>query len=228
MNTFVNLLRAQAYFPPLADKGDCAYKKARDTLAVIWKDKREETLLTTVHLPQMVLSHNLDRSTRQSIMKPECVPDYNTNMCLVDKADGMISSIECARTTLQWYNKLFFHPVDITMVNAHVLFKEKTNKNPTLQDFVMEIIREMLEDNVVEHPSPGCDAAATPERLTGRHLPAATARQEEEKGAESLSCLQAHKEATKKWSHTRHYCRECDAAPGTEPCVEEQHTLMQH
>ncbi len=39
------------YFPPLANKGDCVYKKAKDTLAVIWRDKREVTLLTTVHQP---------------------------------------------------------------------------------------------------------------------------------------------------------------------------------
>ncbi len=98
------------YFPPLANKGDCAYKKAKDTLAVIWKDKREVTLLTTVHRPQMVLNHNIDRSTRQRIMKAECVLDYITNMRLVDKADGMISSIECARKTLKWYKKIIFPP----------------------------------------------------------------------------------------------------------------------
>lgn len=125
------------YFPPLTNKGDCAYNKPIDTLTVIWKNKQEVTLLTTVHHPQMVLSHNTDCSTRQCIMKPECVLDYNTNMSLVDKADGMISSIECARNTLKWYKKLFSHLGDIMMMNAHTIFKEKTNKNPTLQDFVI-------------------------------------------------------------------------------------------
>ncbi len=132
------------YFPPLANKEDCTYRKAKGTLAVMWKDKWEVTFLTTVHHPQMVLRHNIDRSTRQRIMKPECVLDYNTNMRLVDKADCMISSIECARKTLKWYKKLYFHLVDITMLNAHILFKEKTCNIPTLQDIVIKVVRQLL------------------------------------------------------------------------------------
>ncbi len=97
----------------------------------MWKDKREVILLTTIHHPQMVLSHNIDRSTRQRIMKPVCVLDYNANKRLVDKADAMISSIECARKTLKWIKKLYFHLAGIMMLNAHILFKEKTCKNPT-------------------------------------------------------------------------------------------------
>ncbi len=116
------------YFPPLANKGDCAYRKAKGALAVIWKDKREVRLLTTIHHPQMVLSHNIDRSTRQHIMKPECVLEYNTNMRLVDKADAMISFIECDQKTLKWYKKLYFHLVDITMLNATYYSKRRHAK----------------------------------------------------------------------------------------------------
>ncbi|RUM31931.1 MAG: hypothetical protein DSY42_02035 [Aquifex sp.] len=158
-------------FSPLPNKGDCAYKKAKNTLAVLWKDKREVTLLTTIHHPQMVLSHNTDRSTRQRIMKPECVLDYNTNMRLVDKADAMISSIECGRKTLKWYKKLFFHLNDVTMLNAHILFKQKTSKNPTLQEYVTEVVHQLLEGNAMERSTPGRHVADNPVRLTGRHFP---------------------------------------------------------
>ncbi len=61
------------------------------------------------HPPSSVaLSHNTDCFTRQRIMEPECVPDHNTNKCLVDKADAMIPSIECGRKTFKWYENFFF------------------------------------------------------------------------------------------------------------------------
>ncbi len=56
----------------------------------------------------------------------------------------------------------------MTMLNAHILFKEKTCKNPTLQDYVMKVLRQLLEENVVEHPAPGRHVVDSPVRLTGR------------------------------------------------------------
>ncbi len=151
-------------------------------------------------------------------------------MRLVDKADGMISSIECAHKTLKWYKKLFFHLVDITM-NAHILFKEKTNKNPTLQDFVIEIICQILEESAMERPSPGCHAADNPVRLTGRHFPRTQQpRPDMKKKKVQKAChVCSHtKRRPKKHSDTRYYCHECDVVPCIEPCFEEYHTLLQY
>ena len=216
-------------FPPLPNKGDCAYKKAKNTLAVLWKDKREVTLLTTIHHPQMVLSHNTDRSTRQRIMKPECVLDYNTNMRLVDKADAMISSIECGRKTLKWYKKLFFHLNDVTMLNAHILFKQKTSKNPTLQKYVTEVVRQLLEGNAMERSTPGRHVADNPVRLTGHHFPCTMQPRPDMKKKKVQKACRVCSHTTRrerKRSDTRYYCHECDVALCIEPCFEEYHTML--
>ena len=65
---------------------------------------------------------------KKNIWKPDCVMDYNVNMRLVDKSDAMISAIECARKTMKWYKKLFFHLLDIIVLNSHILHHQVTGK----------------------------------------------------------------------------------------------------
>lgn len=75
--------------------------------------------------------------------KPECMVDYNINMHLVDQSDTMITSINCARPTIKWYKKLFFHVLDFSIPNAHILHREVTGKKDTLEEFAMELCCEL-------------------------------------------------------------------------------------
>lgn len=73
-----------------------------------WMDRREVCMLTTLHTNLMKESHKKDRQTGQSIMKPQCVIDYNNNMGAVDRLDMMLSSVESVRKSTKWYRKFFF------------------------------------------------------------------------------------------------------------------------
>lgn len=116
--------------PPLENRGDVAYRQANNILAVFWPDKRDVTLLSTIHSTNVVLSQNVNLHTRDQIMKPECVIDYNVNMRLVDKSDAMISSVEFARKTLKWYKKKTIFPPSRPYIaecpcNLHGYIREK-------------------------------------------------------------------------------------------------------
>ncbi|MPC96627.1 PiggyBac transposable element-derived protein 4 [Portunus trituberculatus] len=122
---------------------------------------------------------------------------------------------------------LFF--VDIMMLNAHILFKEKTCKNPTLQDFVIKVVRQLLEENAVEHPTPGCHVVDNPVRLTGQHFPCTLQpRPDMKKKKVQKAChVCSHtKRRPRKRSDTRYCCHECDVALCIEPCFAEYHTLL--
>jgi len=58
-------------------------------------------------------------------MKPVCICDYNKNMGGVDNIDRQLSLSEIIRKTMKWYKKLFFHLVDLSLSNAHVLYHQK-------------------------------------------------------------------------------------------------------
>ena len=228
--------RNRKKMPPVAamkERGTVVFSSANNILATFWMDKREVALLSTIHVPRMVLSDNIDPRTRERVMKPECVVDYNINMRLVDKSDAMISSIECTRKTLKWYKRFFFHLVDMSMLNAHVLFMATTNKKCTLPDFVIEVVRDIFEDNAEEKQAPGRRAAAAddPLRLTARHfcrpmpVPAGA-----KKGRVQRACHvckhTSRKESVRR--DTRFHCHQCDVPLCVDPCFEEYHILKKY
>ena len=86
-----------------------------------WKEKREILMLTTNHHHRMV---NCTSSRGHNKLKPMCVHDYNTNMGGVDRSDQILSYCSTPRKTIKWYKKVFFHLLDIVVMNSYVLFKK--------------------------------------------------------------------------------------------------------
>ena len=116
--------KVRKHFPSFGfvPKGERELQVSDKLLAVKWYDKREVHMLATEHTREMMDSGKVNHVTNEPIMKPDCVIDYNTNMRLIDKADMQISAIECVRRTVKWYKKLFFHLMDMSMLNAYNMF----------------------------------------------------------------------------------------------------------
>ncbi len=96
----------------------------------------------------LVLSQNVNPHTRDRIVKPECVIDYDVTIRPVAKSDAMISSIDRAQKKLNWFRKLLIHLLGLTLLKAHTLYKDKSKKKCALQDFI-------VEENAAEHPAGG-------------------------------------------------------------------------
>ncbi len=89
----------------------------------------------------------------------------------MDKSDTMISSIDWALKTLKWYKKFFSHLIDITMLNVHIIHRIKSGKKCKLEENVLELIRHLLSEYVLERPAPILHSASgNPTRLNGRHF----------------------------------------------------------
>lgn len=70
--------------------------------------------------------------TKERIKKPMCEHDYNSNMGLIERSDIKLANVECVRKITQWYKKVFLHLLDLSILNAHVMFSGKTDMTPTL------------------------------------------------------------------------------------------------
>jgi hypothetical protein len=55
----------------------------QELLAVKLRDRREVTVLTTMHRDVMVTLNKEDRNTQEYVRKPQCVIDYNEKMGLL-------------------------------------------------------------------------------------------------------------------------------------------------
>ncbi|CAF1476383.1 unnamed protein product [Adineta ricciae] len=71
-------------FDEKLERGQQVLKHTKNLLALTWYDKREVHMLSTIHTTDMVASEKTDPRTKQKLMEPICIADYNNNMGAVD------------------------------------------------------------------------------------------------------------------------------------------------
>jgi len=86
--------------------------------ALVWKDRREVYMLTNMD-PPPAEGNFCDNSNCP--MKPHILEQYNRHMGYVDNSDHMANSFLMSRLTFKWTMKLFFHLLDLTVVNSWIL-----------------------------------------------------------------------------------------------------------
>jgi len=96
-------------------RGDIRLRTRGDLMAVVWKDKRDVCLLTNIHDPPREGSYC---DEHRNAIKPAIVVDYNHHMGHVDNADRMANSYTASCRTWKWTKKLFFHLLDLAIVNS--------------------------------------------------------------------------------------------------------------
>ena len=81
---------------------------------------------------------------RGKAIKPQIVMDYNHHMGYVDKGDRMANSYSTSRRTFEWTKKLFFHLLDLTILNSYILHSSCGGKKISHRDFRFTLVRNML------------------------------------------------------------------------------------
>jgi hypothetical protein len=216
------------------ERDDCEKQSNGNVLAMKWHDKRDVCVLSTIHMGQMVDSGKKCHRTNNVIFKPDAVVDYVKNMRLVDKSDMMIGSVECMRKSIKWYKKLFFHLVDVTMLNAFYMYKLKTKKNYSYRKFVLCVVDQLIKkysvlvrenDSLSENFQFGANA---PNRLTAKHyiekIPVSEGRKYPQRMC--FVCKNTKKREQKR-KDTRFWCKECQKALCIE-CFRDYHSSVDY
>ncbi|KAG8180635.1 hypothetical protein JTE90_018253 [Oedothorax gibbosus] len=89
-------------------------------MSVCWKDKRDVYVLSSMHKPT-----NATLDVSEEVKKLGIINSYNKNMGFVDLSDRMANPYGFSRKTMKWPKKLFFHFVNIAVLNAYIWFKMK-------------------------------------------------------------------------------------------------------
>ncbi|CAF4318460.1 unnamed protein product, partial [Rotaria sordida] len=90
--------------PQFEDKissGQQVYKSTDNMLALKWYDKREVTMLSTIHQPQMRFTGKNNPKTKQPIRRPISIIDYNSKRGAIDKVHMQTSFVECIRKSVK-------------------------------------------------------------------------------------------------------------------------------
>jgi hypothetical protein len=97
-------------------QGDIKVRTRDDLTAILWRDKRDIFTLTNVHNTP---AEDNFCDGKGSALKPLIEADYNRHMGYVDKGDRMVNSYSISRRTYKWTKKLFFHLLDLTILNSY-------------------------------------------------------------------------------------------------------------
>lgn len=211
------------------ERGETQYKSTTKLLALKWKDKREVFMLTTMHDSEVTGTGKIDKQTGNETKKPLCILDYNANMGAVDRSDMMLSSTECVRRTVKWYKKVFFHLLDISLLNAHALHLTVTGKKISLEAFQLKVVDQILEKyhtpiDVYRTGRRSCEED-NPLRLIARHFPSQVPPTDKKKEAQKR-CVVCAKSGHRK--DTRYMCSDCNAPLCIINCFERYHTVKNY
>ncbi|KAF2901399.1 hypothetical protein ILUMI_04787 [Ignelater luminosus] len=73
-----------------------------------------------------LVSRKLKEGSREQFNTIKLVTDYNANMGFVDKSDMYKACYEIDRKPKKWWYRIFWHFIDLTVVNAFIIFKKTT------------------------------------------------------------------------------------------------------
>ena len=170
-------------------------------------------MISSCYGPELLPSGKINHKTKEKKLKPECILQYNLNMGAVDKTDMLQSSIESVRKNVKWYKKVFFHLIDLCLLNAHVIYKMKTGQNIPIADFQVTLVKQLLEKyhktQVRLAPGRKTPEGDSPLRLTGRHFPSFFPNNTQGKPV-SKRCVVCSK--NKKRREVRFECDTCNVA----------------
>lgn len=145
--------------------------------------------------------------------KPAVILDYNSYMGGVDLCDKKVYHLAAERPPRRYWKKIFQNFIDLTIVNAHILYNlNNPDKKMPREKFVIEIVESLCNYN--QAPNPGDGPAGFAARVAEHRLVLLDGKKE----------WRCHVCSTpQRRRRSRHYCPACNVG-----CHERCEPQLQH
>ena len=145
------------------ERGTGYYVRKSSTVFICWKDVRVVTVISTAYLGHS--EGTVIRKTRSSgevkrvdVPIPIAVAMYNKSMGGVDKSDQYLAYHNVLRRTVRYWKTLFYHFVDIAVVNSFVIYNllahQAGHSTITENDFRDMLVMQIIDQYGVEKREP--------------------------------------------------------------------------
>jgi hypothetical protein len=170
-------------------RGSMRWERESNVLTLQWVDNKPVSLVTSIDSANDRVV--VKRRTRTKgvfgeieVSQPYAFHRYNQYMNAVDRSDQLLASHSVSRKCKKWWKALFFHLIDIAVVNGFLLFQQHRASNPdnpdllrrstySMVDFMEEIVRQIC--GLAEYDRPPVYEAVQParphEQFCTAHIP---------------------------------------------------------
>ncbi|XP_033731260.1 piggyBac transposable element-derived protein 4-like [Pecten maximus] len=164
-------------------RGDMAFRQKGPLLAVVWKDKKCVTALSTIHDEttaevQRLVKQEDGTFVRENFRCLKVIADYTSHIGGVDKADHYMQYYAFSHKSRKWTMKVFFGILEIIKLTAYQLFLQSPSHQPgqgkqqlSFLQCTQSVMRGLVDGftSTVRKGRPSL--LLLDERLTQRHLP---------------------------------------------------------
>ncbi|XP_039276156.1 piggyBac transposable element-derived protein 2-like [Nilaparvata lugens] len=149
---------------------DYLFDEKTSMFAVTWKDNnivKVQSNHEALEPKQSVNRWSKVAKEKIKVHQPFCIASYNKWMGGVDRMDWSINKYRIKIRGKKWYFQIFTNMIDMTLVNAHILYTIAGNKIPLL-DFRRSIARSYLSLTSLSDPKKAGRPALT--KLTSKRV----------------------------------------------------------
>ena len=133
-------------------RGESLFRQSGNLVCITWKDKKLVHLLSTI--PEGLDIGQVERKIRsegrwqtKNFAHPKVIKIYNSHMGGVDLGDQRIATCSRLMKGNIWYYKMFFHILEVTALNAYIMFKRAGHGNLTLAAFKEKLVEQLIAGN---------------------------------------------------------------------------------
>nr|CAH7735314.1 unnamed protein product [Callosobruchus chinensis] len=200
------------------EKGESIAMFTKKQMIMKWKDKKDVIMISSIHDNKIVEIEKRGKI----IKKPEVVLSYNKDMGGVDLSDNFLHFYSLDRTHLKkYYKKIFFHLLNITILNTYILYKQSGGKKTRL-NFTIELAEELIKKYAQPLDQQRRRSKAhNVSRFIDRHFPSIIPPTPN-KEKPTKRCHICYEKKVRKES--RYWCSECRTGLCPAPCFGVYHT----
>lgn len=195
-------------------------------------------LISTIHSAEMKESQNTDRKTKQKIIKPNAVIDYNHYMKGVDRADQYLSYYSILRKTKKWTKRMAMYLINCALFNSFVVYNSvHSAKKKKYQNFLKEIAIHWVTDEISIEEAAEQVPSTSRSKVYKSDPPGRLSMDMRKHTLEPLVGTGKNKKVSRRChvcsvhklrSETRYMCKFCNVPLHKGKCFERYHTLKHY